>query len=120
MMKCGSFYSVMDFSKRDFTAQEKIELLQRWILVHSYLYYCMDLSIVTDHTYDMNSKQLFELRVEHPDSWANARYTYAMEEFDGSTGFGLVEKLDENERKSIMWDVQMLTGRHVLKRRKKR
>lgn len=108
----------MDFSNRDFTPQEKIELLQRWILVHSYLYYIMDISIVPDYTYDMNSKQLAELKTAHPDSWDKARYTYAMGDFDGSTGFGFVEKLEENERKSIMFDITLLTYRFVFKRRK--
>src|SRR5690606_9943617 len=104
----------MEFGgNRDWTPQEKIELLQRWILTHSYLYYVMDVSIVPDHRYDANSKQLYELKVEYPGAWIVARYTYAMIDFDGSTGFGYVEKLEERERKSIMWDVGWLTSKYI-------
>lgn len=98
----------MDFSKRGFSNQEKIELLQRWILVHSYLYYNMDMSVVDDHVYDANSLQLFELMTEHPEDWLRARYTYAMREFDGSTGFGFVDKLNDMDMRSVHFDVAML------------
>jgi len=112
-----SFYSFMDFSRANFTAQEKIELLQRWVLVHSYLYYHMDISVVDDWRFDDNSHQLYGLKLEHPEAWANARYTYAMDDFDGSTGCGYVEKLKEKERKSIIFDVNLLVNRHVFIRR---
>lgn len=93
-----------------------MELLQRWILVHSYLYYIMDVSIVSDHMYDMNSKQLAEFKTEYPEDWSRARYTYAMNDFDGSTGFGFVEKLEDRERRSVVWDVGRLTTRHVVRK----
>lgn len=108
----------MDFSNRDFTPQEKIELLQRWVLVHSYLYYIMDISVVSDNMYDANSKQLADLKEAHPDSWDKAKYTYAMKDFDGSTGFGFTEKLEEKERKLILFDITILTYRFTFKRRK--
>jgi hypothetical protein len=102
----------MDFSAREFTNQEKIELLQRWVLVHSYLYYIMDVSVVSDYRYDMNTKQLYGLKVDYPEDWSRARYTYAMHDFDGSTGFGFVERLDEKELRSVLFDVVLLTSQH--------
>lgn len=109
----------MDFSARDFTPQEQIELLQRWVLVHSYLYYQMDISLVTDYRYDSNSRQLFELRCKYPQDWDHSRYQYAMHDFEGSTGFGMVERLMEKERKSVMGDIGRLSANHVFKRRRR-
>lgn len=98
----------MNFSKGNFTVQDKIELLQRWVLVHSYLYYILDVSVVTDHKYDSNTRQLYEFKIYYPEDWLNSRYTYAMGEFDGSTGFGFIEKLKKKEMRSILFDVNML------------
>jgi NAD-dependent DNA ligase len=98
----------MDFSRRDFTTQEKIELLQRWILVHSYLYYELDLSVVSDHMYDRNSQQLHMFKINYPTDWKNARYTYAMVDFDGSTGFGYVNQLNTVDTMSIVFDAKQL------------
>lgn len=83
----------MEFSSPYWTDQQKVELLQRWILVHSYLYYELDYSIVEDHVFDSNCRQLVELSEAHPEALKNSRYYYAMEEFDGSTGAGFTSKL---------------------------
>jgi hypothetical protein len=109
----------MDFSKGNFTPQEKIELLQRWVLVHSYLYYNMDTSVVTDHKYDDNCRQLCRMKEDYQDSWANARYTYAMYDFDGSTGFGFVDRLKDKDLESVTFDVSILLNmnRYTLRRR---
>lgn len=88
----------MIFENPYFTALEKIELLQKWILVHSYLYYQLDKSIVTDYMYDMNCKQLAELMEANKKVAKKARYRKCFDGFDGSTGFHLVHRLAEGER----------------------
>lgn len=102
----------MNFSKRNFTTQEKIELLQRWILVHSYLYYHLDRSVVSDHMFDANGQQLNLFKLNFPKDWSNARYTYAMLDFDGSTGCGYVENLNAVDTMSIVFDSEYLMRRH--------
>lgn len=96
----------MQFTKMEFTTLEKIDLLQRWILVHSYLYYILDTSYVSDFKFDGNCRQLAWFYDKFPEEWAKSRYGYAMGGFDGSTGFGMVEKLVEKEHRSILRDVQ--------------
>ena len=51
----------MNFSK-PFTDKEKIQLLQRSILVASYVYYELNDNIQADRTYEMNTVQLLELK----------------------------------------------------------
>lgn len=101
----------MKFNKKDFTNQEKIELLQRWVLVHSYLYYNLDRPVVDDYKFDMNCRQLAELKKEYPEDWTFSRYSYAMKYFDGSTGIGFVESLRGDDEESVIWDVLMLLNR---------
>lgn len=80
---------------------DKIDLLQRWILVHSYLYYELNDNLVTDMTFDNNCAQLADLQEEHKDAWKESRYYYAMHDFDGSTGFGFHGRLEPHDQVKI-------------------
>lgn len=98
----------MEFIENRFTTVEEIELLQKYILVHSYLYYHLDSSKVSDYRYDSNSRQLFAYKQKYPVDYAKARYSYAMKDFDGSTGFGFVEKLNEKDMKSVVLHAEIV------------
>ena len=54
----------MEFKNPYFLTVERINLLQRWILVHSYLYYEKNESIVKDVNYDANTRQLIYLKIK--------------------------------------------------------
>jgi hypothetical protein len=69
--KEGQMY--MKFHK-PFNAVEKIQLLQRWILVQSFAYYELNENVATDFQYDMNARQLSELKKEHPEEFKRSRY----------------------------------------------
>lgn len=101
----------MEFNSPYWTNKIKIELLQRWILVHSYLYYDLNESIVSDQMFDRNSKQLVELQENDPKAFKKSRYYYAMKEFDGSSGFGFVQNLDAEHFEAVIRDAQMLLKR---------
>lgn len=79
----------------------KMELLQRWILVHSYIYYELNDSIVSDEMYDSNCKQLYDLMKQNKSKLKETRYCKQFRGFDGSTGFDLIKKCD-GELKSII------------------
>lgn len=98
----------MIFSSPYWSNKTKIQLLQRWILVHSYLYYILDDTVVDDHIFDNNAMQLTELQMAFPDALTNSRYYYAMEDFDGSSGFGFVQKLEPDDYECIIRDANML------------
>lgn len=69
----------------------KVNYLQRFILVNSYLYYEKDDSAITDKQFDEAAKQLVELQKNYDIS--KTQYGYVFYDFDGTTGFDLWERL---------------------------
>lgn len=60
------------------------------ILIHSFLYYRLDTNIISDHTYDMWSKELAELQQEYPELSKEVKTLYeGFKDFDGSSGYDL-------------------------------
>lgn len=81
---------------------EKANLLQRWIIVHSILYYERDSSFVKDRVFDLNCKQLVGIMRKMTLSDKNkTRYWYAFKDFDGSTGFHLYKLLTLSDREYL-------------------
>lgn len=97
-----------------FTLKQKIEFLQRVILIHSFLYYEKDSPIVSDKWYDKVSKQLYTLQKEYNikhEIHEFAKYTqygYAFHDFDGSTGFDLWDRLKHKDKQFIEQIANML------------
>lgn len=85
----------MTFSK-PFTDKEKIQLLQRSILVNSYAYYELDENILSDYQYDMNTRQLLELKKTNPEAWQESKYYTYFNNFESGTGFDLTSRLRED------------------------
>lgn len=71
------------------TITEKIQQRRYQILVHSYIYYQLNDSIVSDDVFDRWAKELFELQEKYPDEAKKARFHNEFVDFDGSTGFDL-------------------------------
>ena len=85
----------MNFSK-PFTDKEKIQLLQRSILVNSFAYYELNTNILSDYKYDMNTKQLLDLKESAPEVYRKSRYHRYFDNFESGTGFDLVGRLRHN------------------------
>lgn len=88
----------MIFSK-PFTDKEKIQLLQRSILVASYVYYELNDNIQADRTYEMNTQQLLELKKTNPEAWRKSRYYKYFDNFESGTGFDLMYRVREGDKK---------------------
>lgn len=101
----------MEFASPYWNTKTKIELLQRWILVHSHLYYDLNTSIIEDHMFDNNSKQLVTLQEANIEAFKQSRYFYAMYDFDGSSGFGMVQRLTPVHFSAVTRDASMLINR---------
>lgn len=93
----GEYY--MKF-RNPFNIVERIQLLQRSILVNSFAYYELNENILSDYQYDANARQLAELKKEHPDEFKRSRYYKYFKDFcseDDDThytsGFDLLEKV---------------------------
>lgn len=87
----------MQFKNPYWSNTQKMNMLQRWILVHSFIYYELNNNIVSDHMYDNNCVHLAELQKKYPDSFKVTNYYKAFKEFDGSTGFDLLSKLSKSQ-----------------------
>lgn len=97
----GDYY--MKFNQ-PFTPLEKIQLLQRSILVNSFAYYEMNENILSDFQYDDNAKQLAELKKEYPEEFKRSRYYDYFHDFcndDGmhnTSGFDLLRKIEKQDK----------------------
>lgn len=86
-----------------FTTIDRIQLLQRWILVQSFAYYELNSNIATDFQYDANARLLEELVKQHPDEFKRSRYyTYFHDFYDAgehaTSGFDLLERVRKNDK----------------------
>lgn len=96
----GGYY--MKF-RNPYTIVEKIQLLQRSILVNSFAYYELNDNILTDFQYDANARQLEELVKQHPDEFKRSRYyTYFHDFYDSdehaTSGFDLLERVRKADK----------------------
>lgn len=84
------------------TTQEYIDFLQRFIILHSYIYYELDANIISDRQYDLKAKELVKYKNEYPDLWKTSMYYKQFgNDYNGATGFTLYHDLDENQKEII-------------------
>ena len=82
--------------------QEQINFWQRYIIVHSKLYYFLDTNIISDKAYDEKSRMLVRMREEYPEEWKNSEYFQQFgEEYCGNTGCDLLDGLTEHQLRII-------------------
>lgn len=80
------------------TSEERVAWFnrrERQILVHSFLYYQMNTSIIPDYQFDQWSHELAEAMQEYPKEFAKSVYCRAFKDFDGSSGFDLPYSMPE-------------------------
>lgn len=88
--------------KTKLSTQEYIDFLQRFILVHSYIYYELNNNVITDKFYDEKSKDLVRYKNEYPDLWRKSMYYKQFkDDYNGATGFTLFYDLDKSEQDKI-------------------
>lgn len=81
-----------------FNDKEKIQLLQRSILVNSYAYYELNENILADYQYDKNTRQLLELKESNPEAYRKSRYARYFDNFESGTGFDLTDRIRGNRQ----------------------
>ena len=91
----GQMY--MKFNK-PFNVVEKMQLLQRSILVNSFAYYELNENILSDFQYDANAMQLAELKQNHPEEFKRSKYydyfhDYCQDGVHYTSGFDLLERV---------------------------
>lgn len=87
----------------EFTTLEKINHLQRKIIVNSYIYYELDDNVLSDKEYDVLSRELVKYKNDYPDIWRTSQYYKQFgDDYNGATGFTLFHDLDDREKNIIM------------------
>ena len=87
-----------------FNTVEKIQLLQRSILVNSFAYYVMDSNILSDFQYDANAMQLAEMRKKYPEEFERSRYYEYFHDFcqdddiHYTSGFDLLDRVKKEDK----------------------
>lgn len=77
----------------------KINCLQRFIIIHSILYYVLDSPTIPDYHFDYISNVLYGLQNKVPKkTFKSSQYYYCMHDFDGNTGFDLYSRLNKNDK----------------------
>lgn len=89
----------------------KTEYLQRFILIHSIIYYILNDSIITDKEYDSVSRQLLQYAKKLNTEYKTTKYYYVFKEFDGSTGFDLYDNLNSKDKQILLEQANYLLRR---------
>ncbi len=93
----------MGLKQRDeITTQEYIDFLQRFIILHSYIYYELNGSVISDKKYDEKAKELVKYKNEYPDLWKRSMYYKQFgDDYNGATGFTLYHDLNDHQKRII-------------------
>lgn len=81
---------------RRWSLQDKVEFLQRKIIINSILYYYRDTNFISDNQFDEISAYLVSLQSQI--DIEETMYGYIFYDFDGTTGFHLYDRLTEKDK----------------------
>lgn len=97
------------------STQEYIDFLQRGIIVHSYLYYILDKSVISDKDYDTKARELVSYKNAYPDLWKNSEYYEQFgDEYTGATGFTLYDDLSSQQKDIIRAIAGIISDRFAI------
>lgn len=91
----------MNKSLKKLSTQEQIDFLERFILVHSIIYYEFNDNIITDSKYDEYAKYLYKLISLNDKEFKNSQYYYVYYDYNPATGFDLRSRLTKQDNKYI-------------------
>ena len=94
--------------RKEFSIVEKINLLERWLLVHSYIYYDLDQNVCSDEVYDGNCIQLYGMMNDFPDEFKQSRYHSAFYDFEIGTGMQLYPRLEGFDKQRVVEDANFI------------
>lgn len=94
------------------TTQEYINFLERFIILHSYIYYELDDNVISDKDYDTKARELVKYKNEYPELWKTSEYYKQFgDDYSGATGFTLYHDLN-GEQKEIIRSIASMRPRH--------
>ena len=102
---------IIKFKNPYWSDRLKVSWLQRRVIVHSIIYYFLNSSVIDDFTYDALSRQLVRMQSKlRKEDFKKTDYYYCMHDFDGTTGFDLYDRLNQEDQ-SRLYTIAMLVLR---------
>lgn len=98
------------------SVKQQMEALQRWICVQSAIYYVYNENVVSDFTYDANTRQLLDLRKQSEQLFTRTRYYEYFSDFFSGTSFNVVHKIKGKDPELYMRILQDATMAIKLKK----
>lgn len=81
--------------------------------MHSYLYYELDSSIISDQAFDKKTRELVSFKNTYPDLWKTSEYYYVFgDDYTGATGFHLYHGLTKPKQEIIRAIADILLNNH--------
>ena len=77
------------FSGKELEVADAILRRRMQMLMHSYIYYKMDMNLISDREFEMWGKDLGRLHADYPENASQVEYAEAFKDWDASTGFHL-------------------------------
>lgn len=99
-----------DETFKGFSKLDKINYVQRQIIVHSIIYYNFDYNLISDKNYDNLCRLLMKFKEHWKGTYKKSQYYYCMEDFDGNTGFDLYYRLNKKDKMYLK-----NIARHIIK-----
>lgn len=104
---------------KEWSTVDKLNRLERLVLLHSIIYYELDESIISDHDYNKLARLLAKKVEKYRDTkLKKTMYGYAFKDFDGSTGFDLLFKLKKKDKEYLMDLARMVLGHYQQQQKK--
>ena len=91
------------------TNLEKCSFLQRKIIINSIIYYELNENLMSDQQFDKMCRKLLK-GIQYTKNYQRSDYFYVFYDFDGSTGFHLYHRLEDDDKQYLMH-----LAKHVLK-----
>lgn len=76
-------------------------MLQRWIIVHSILYYIYNHSIVPDSKFDYNCRLLNKVKIKYPEQYKKSKFYYIFNEQFEKEYYKIPKLLNKEDKKRI-------------------
>lgn len=86
----------MEFNDK-LTCKDRFELLEKSIIVCSCAYYHFDQNLLSDYTYDRNTRQLMQMMEDFPDVFILTRYYKYFTKFTSGTGYYLMNDIRQDD-----------------------
>lgn len=84
------------------SVKQKANWLERYIIIHSILYYELSENIIEDFQYDKAGKQLLKLKKQLGNEFKETEYYYVFKDFDANTGFYIYDRLNDYDKMYLM------------------